>query len=195
MDILIFGQHINVDLSQLSWDAIYDVFGVKDFMHFIMNPEIQSMLLPAKIVFIFFTVYFLYFVIYFYLKSSYLYYNYLQGEGDKLLLQPAKTMDINNRWSRIVRKTQSGQEKDYKFAIIEADDLLQQLLDSKGFRDDEFAVLVQSAKKIVPNVDGVIMAHDVRNNIVYDSDYKLDEEEAKIILGHYERAIKSLGTA
>lgn len=192
MEILIFGQKVNIDLTNLSWDAIYDFFGVKEFMHFIMNPELQATLFPAKVVFIFFTLFFLYYVVYFYIKSSYLYYNYFQGSEELMLIQNTKVLDASARWEKIIKKTQSGQEKDYKFAIIEADDFLQQLLDSKGFKDDDFGNLIDLAKKIIPNVDGILMAHDTRNKIVYDANYKLDEEESRIVLGHFEKAIKSI---
>lgn len=192
MEILIFGQKVNIDLTNLSWDAVYDFFGVKEFMHFIMNPELQATLFPAKVVFIFFTLFFLYYVVYFYIKSSYLYYNYFQGSEELMLIQNTKVLDASARWEKIIKKTQSGQEKDYKFAIIEADDFLQQLLDSKGFKDDDFGNLIDLAKKIIPNVDGILMAHDTRNKIVYDANYKLDEEESRIVLGHFEKAIKSI---
>jgi hypothetical protein len=171
------------------------VFGIKEFMHFIMNAELQATLLPAKIVFILFTLFFLYYVIYFYVKSSYLYYNYFQDSGDITMVQPAKAVDFNNRWQKIVKKTESGQERDYKFAIIEADDFLNKLLESKGFKGEDFDALARAAKKILPNVDDVISAHEIRNNVVYDSDYKLDSEEAKNVLADYEKAIKNISAA
>ena len=195
MDILILGQHFDINLANFSWDSIYDLFGIKEFMHFIMNAELQATLLPAKIVFILFTLFFLYYVIYFYVKSSYLYYNYFQDSGDITMVQPAKAVDFNNRWQKIVKKTESGQERDYKFAIIEADDFLNKLLESKGFKGEDFDALARAAKKILPNVDDVISAHEIRNNVVYDSDYKLDSEEAKNVLADYEKAIKNISAA
>jgi len=192
MDVLILGQHFDINLASFSWDSIYDLFGIKEFMYFIMNPELQATLLPAKIVFILFTLFFLYYVMYFYVKSSYLYYNYFQNSGDITTVQPAKAVNFNNRWQKIVKKTESGQERDYKFAIIEADDFLNKLLESKGFKGEDFDALARAAKKILPSVDDVISAHEIRNNVVYDSDYKLDSEEAKNVLADYEKAIKNI---
>ncbi len=192
MEILIFGQHFDINLSTFSWDTIYDLFGVKEFMHFIMNPALQDMLFPAKVVFILFTLFFLYYVMYFYVKSSYLHYNFFQQSDDMVALRPAKAVTTQNRWKKIMDKAKSGQERDYKFAIIEADDFLQQLLESKGFKGDDFGALVRSAKKNVSNVDGLVSAHELRNSIVYDSDYKLDNEDAQRALAEFEKAVRNL---
>jgi hypothetical protein len=39
----------------------------------------------------------------------------------------------------------------------------------------------------------ILIAHETRNNIVYNPDYKISEEQAKKILDIYESAAKSVG--
>jgi len=192
MNITIFTKTYDVTWSTFSWDVVYDFFGIKEFVHFISNPAIQATVFPAKIVFIFFTLFLLGAVMYFYVKSSYMHYHYFQGFGDALPMQPTKVSDTGNSLKKILRKVGSGQEGDLKLAIIEVDDFLNQALLDKGFKGDNFEDLIFSAKKVITNPEDIISAHAIRDLIVYDSDYRLERDEAEKILSRYESAIKNV---
>lgn len=178
------------------WDLIYNYFGVKDFMYFISSPALQNELLPAKIIFIFFTAFFLCAVIYFYINSSYLRYQFLQDTSEFLSWQPYELRDINKRWKKIVKKTASGAENDYKLTIIEADDFLYQVLQERGSEGDTFEELVHGiAKKIPHDFEDILSHHKIRDSIVHETDYALDLEKAKKILSDYEKAIKDISAS
>lgn len=195
MKILIFGQNFDFDIATFSWDTIYEFLGIKDFMYFIMDPAIQNTLFPAKVVLILFTLFLFCAVMYFYKKSSYIYYHFFQGFDDMVTLKPSGVIDIDNRWKKIVKKTESGQESEYKLSIIEADEFLNQLLEEKGADGETFEEMVMSNKKIISNAEDVLIAHQTRNSIVYEPDYKLESEYAKKVLADFEKAIKNISSS
>ena len=177
----------------ITWNQIYDVLGIRDFIYFISSPVIQETLLPVKLVFILFALFFLCAVIYFYMNSTYLQYQFLQDFSEFFSWQPYGLRGVNKRWKSIMKKTESQDENGYKIGIIEADDFLYQVLEERGGTGETFEELVDNAgKRMLPNSKEVLEAHQVRNSIVYNQDYQFNLEEAKRILTHYENAIKSI---
>ncbi len=177
------------------WDYIFRFFGISDFVNFISSAQLQSALLPIKIVFIFFGFFFLAAVIYFYINSSYIQYQFLQDTVEFLSWQSYGLRQINKRWQKIVKRIEAGNktESEYKLAIIQADDLLYSLLEERGYQGEDFNQLLNSArKKILPSFEEIDSAHKIRNSLVYDLDYRLDLELAKRILDNYEKAIKNI---
>lgn len=180
----------------MSWEQIYDYFGIRDFIYFISSPQIQEALLPIKLVFIFFAVAFFIAVIYFLANSSYVKYQFLEDVVEFFSWQPYGLREIANRWRRIEKRVEEGIESELKLAVIEADDFLMQILEDRGVEGENFDELVKNAGKIMlPNMQEIIEAHEVRNSIVYNTDYKVDLGKIKKIMAVYESAIKNLGTS
>ena len=178
----------------MTWEQFYDILKIKDFIYFISDPKIQEMLLPVKMVFIFFAVFFLAAVIYFLTNSSYLKYKFLEDVTEFFSWQAYGLKEISNRWKKIQKRAESGIETELKLAIIEADDFLSEMLDSRGFEGKTFDEMIKKAGRIIlPNQEEVLAAHKVRNSIVYDSDFKLTQEQAKKTLSIFENAVKSIG--
>lgn len=177
----------------ITWEYIYSLLGITDFIHFIDSPAIQDALFPIKLVFVLFTAFFFAAVMYFYINSSYIQYHFLQDTVEFLSWQPYGLRQINKRWQKIMKKVEGGSEDEYKLAIMEADEFLYKTLEDKGFDGETFEELLKSASsKIVPSYETILSAHGVRNSIVHDSDYKLNLESAKTILSNYEKAIKGV---
>ncbi len=176
------------------WDYIYQVLGIKDFIYFISSPVIQDHLFGIKLVFIFFTLFFFGAVMYFYANSSYLQQHFVQDTSEFLSWQPYGLRQINRRWAKIVQKTASGNEADLKLAIIEADDVLYEVLEEMGFDGETVEEILQASRQRIPNYEDVMYAHITRNSIVYDPNFVLDPDEARRVLAMYESAIKTLST-
>ncbi len=176
----------------ITWDSIYNLLGIKNFIYFITSPGVQDMLFPMKLVFVAFAVFFFCAVMYFYINSSYVQYQFLQDIVEFFSWQPYGIREINKRWKKIMTKVDSGAESDYNLAIIEADDFLQQILDEKGYEGKTFEELINNAgRNILPNFQEILGFHNVRNSIVHNPNYKLELEEAKKILSVLEKAIKN----
>jgi len=178
----------------MDWEALYNFLGVKDFIYFISSPQLQDYLFPVKIVFVSFAMFFLAFVIYFMINSSWLQYKFLEDATEFFSWQAYGTRETSRKWNKIKKRIEAGNESDYKLAIIDADDFLADVLDNRGYEGKDMEDAIQKAGKLMsPILKDVLMAHEVRNLIVYDSNYKLPIDQAKKILNTYESAINSVG--
>ncbi|MEK7562714.1 MAG: hypothetical protein AAB509_03485 [Patescibacteria group bacterium] len=180
----------------MSWESFYKLLGIRDFIYFISDPQIQDALFPVKLVFVFFAMFFLCGVIYFMINSSWLQYKFLEDVTEFLSWQSYGLRAITKRWKKIKEKLDTGVEAEYKLAIIEADDFLGEMLEERGFLEKTFQESVKKAGKgMLPNLEEILSAHELRNSIVYNPDFKIDVETAKNILAVYETTINNLGVA
>lgn len=179
----------------MTWPQIYNFLGIRDFIYFIDSPQLQDTLFPIKFVFILFAAFFLCAIVYFYIESSYLQYQFLQDVAEFFSWQAYGLRQFERRWKGIAKKIESGSEKDYKFAILEADDFLQQVLENADYQGQNMEELIEDAgKKNLPNYKEILEAHNVRNSIVHNVNYALDLNTARRILSDYEKTIKGLYT-
>ena len=178
----------------MTWESLYDFLHIKDFIYYISSPQIQDMLFPIKLVFIFCAVFFLVFVIYFMINSSWLQYKFLEDVVEFFSWKAYGQMEMQKQWDKIKKRTESGAEPDYKLAIIDADDFLADVLDDRGYEGKDMDESIRKAGKLISTIlNDLLAAHEIRNSIVYNPDYKLSIDHAKKILATYESAIKSIG--
>lgn len=178
----------------MSWEQFYNLFGIKDFIYFISSSQIQDMLFPVKLIFVSFAMFFLAFVIYFMINSSWLQYKFLEDVTEFFSWQSYGSREMSKRWNKIRKRIESGAEGDYKLAIIDADDFLEEVLDDRGYEGKDFNEMIQKSSKLISSIlNDVLAAHEVRNSIVYDPEFKLSAEQAKKILTTYELAINEIG--
>lgn len=180
----------------MTWDTVYNFLGIKDFIYFISSPQLQDMLFPVKLVFAAFAMFFLAAAIYFMINSSWLQYKFLEDVTEFFSWQSYGMREISKRWDKIKNRIESGSESEYKLAVIEADDFLNEIMDERGYDGEDLEEKIkESGKLLAPVFSEVMSAHEVRNSIVYNQDYSLDAERAKKILDIYESAINSIGIA
>ena len=178
----------------MTWDSIYNFFGLKDFIYFISSSQLQDMLFPVKLIFVFFAMFFLAAVIYLMFNSSWLQYKFLEDVTEFFSWQAFGQREMQSQWAKIRKRTESGAESDYKLAIIDADDFLAEVLDNGGYDGDDFENSINKAGRLIaPILNDVLKAHEVRNYIVHNPDYKLSVDLAKKILDTYESASKEIG--
>ena len=180
----------------MTWETVYNYFGIKDFIYFISSSQIQDMLFPVKLVFVTFAMFFLAGVIYFMINSSWLQYKFLEDVTEFFSWQSYGMRQISKQWNRIKKRAEIGSESEYKLAIIEAEDFLSEVLEDRGYDGKTLEENLQKAGRLVsPIFNEIISAHQIRNSIVYDPDYKLTDEQAKKALDVYESAINNIGVA
>ena len=178
----------------MSWLDFYNFLGIKDFIYFISSPQLQDYLFPVKLVFVTFAMFFLAFVIYFMINSSWLQYKFLEDAIEFFSWQAYGSREMSKQWNKIKKRTESGSISDYKLAIIDADDLLAEVLDNRGFEGDDFQETIEKAGRLIsPILSDITRAHEVRNSIVYDPNYNLTVDQAKKMLSVYESAVNSIG--
>lgn len=100
---------------------------------------------------------------------------------------------LTRQWERVVRRLEGPGEAEYKLAILEADEMLDELLKRIGYRGETLGEkLTGLSTTSLPNLAEALEVHQVRNNIIHDPDYRLTLEEAKRVLEVYERAFRHL---
>ena len=107
---------------------------------------------------------------------------------------PARGGALQARWDEILRHMDSAKEAEWKFAIIEADKLLDSVLRKAGFPGDMLGERLMNIQEgQLATLDGLWEAHKVRNRLAHDTDYFLRYSEAKRAIDSYEQTLKELG--
>lgn len=96
------------------------------------------------------------------------------------------------RWNRIMEQAHADNEQNWRLAILEADIMLNELLDLKGYKGDTMADKMKQIDRADFNtVDDAWEAHKVRNRVAHDgSAHVLNDREVRRVIGLYERVLK-----
>ena len=163
------------------------------FVSLMTSPDLQQELYPAKVIMIFFTFAFFTILMYFMFVSSYVKYRFFIDFQQFFKLEPAGLRKIARRWRSIKRRMDAGSEYEYKLAIMEAEDLFDDVLIEKGLAGGTFEERLSHVKKIqLPDPESVLDAHKVRNSVAHDPNYKISKDEAGKILDVFEKGIRSI---
>lgn len=108
--------------------------------------------------------------------------------------QPAEGGASNARWGEILKHINSNREAEWKFAVIEADNLIDDTLRMAGFPGDslgERLMAIESGQ--LATLDGLWSAHKTRNKIAHDISYFMRYAEAKKAVEQFEKTLEELG--
>ena len=102
--------------------------------------------------------------------------------------------DFADEWKAINKKFESGQQSDWKLAIMEADNLLDSIFQQiSAYGQDMGERLKSLSKEQLSNIDDVWKAHKLRNELAHSFSSEVREKEVKAALDAYEQAMKYLG--
>ena len=94
---------------------------------------------------------------------------------------------------RYAHELETANEEEYKLAVIEADGILNDILLRMGFRGETLGDRLKTlTTAIIPNLLEVERAHQTRNNVVHDPDFRLTLEEAQKTIAIYEAVFSNL---
>lgn len=106
--------------------------------------------------------------------------------------QPA-TSPSNARWDEIQKHINSTREGEWKFAVVEADKLVDELLKSAGFQGETLGDRLMNIQPgQLTTLQSLWEAHKIRNRLVHDTNYFLRYTEAKRAVGLYEKTLREL---
>ncbi len=96
------------------------------------------------------------------------------------------------RWSRLLEEAGSENERTWRLAILEADIMLNELLDTLGYKGETMADKMRSADKAnFQTLDLAWEAHKFRNQIAHEAGaHLLSAREVSRVMGLYERVFK-----
>ena len=98
---------------------------------------------------------------------------------------------IKARWEEISRHVDSTKEAEWKFAIIEADKLMDDTLRKAGFQGTTMGERLMSIQEgQLESLQLIWEAHKIRNRLAHDSNYFLRHAEAKKAIQLYGRALE-----
>ncbi|OGN09850.1 MAG: hypothetical protein A3J46_04680 [Candidatus Yanofskybacteria bacterium RIFCSPHIGHO2_02_FULL_41_11] len=113
----------------------------------------------------------------------------------KIIVPPeaAKESPLGSRWDEIQKHLNSTKEAEWKFAVIEADSLVDYILKSSGYPGDTMGDRLKNIDKSqIVTLDGLWEAHKIRNRLAHDMNYFLRYGEAKRAVQLYEKTLKEL---
>lgn len=100
---------------------------------------------------------------------------------------------MQKRWDKVKSRLQSGNESQFKVAIIEADSIVDQILAGIGYPG---ANMSERLSQIKPSqldyLDELIKAHQIRNQIVHDERFAVSKEMVEETVGIYETILRYL---
>ena len=101
----------------------------------------------------------------------------------------------HDRWNHIMQLIESGQESDWRQAIIEADIMLDELLDRLGYEGDSTGEKLRAVNQThFQTLNNAWDAHRVRNEIAHQgSAYHLSEHLAHRTIANYEAVFREHG--
>jgi hypothetical protein len=101
----------------------------------------------------------------------------------------------NARWERVIDLMKSPEESNWRLAIIEADSLLEELLNNQGYIGDTVGEKLKSANpQQFSTLDVAWRAHKVRNAVAHlGAAYPLTEREARATIDYYARVFEEFG--
>lgn len=99
----------------------------------------------------------------------------------------------NQRWDEILARLQKGDEANLKLAVIEADNLMDEILKRMGLPGADMGErLRQIEVQEIKSIDKIWATHKIRNQIVHEPNFHLTQEEAEAAVGNIEEALKEL---
>lgn len=149
--------------------------------HFYIEP-----LLPyLKLISVALTIILVYGIVVYWRKLTSLYASELR------LLYPEQipaTLAINPQWQRILDHSESQNENDWRQAILEADIMLDDLLDKLSLPGDTMADKLKAVEKSdFLTLDNAWEGHKVRNQIAHEgAAYILTQREARRVIALYQ---------
>lgn len=119
-----------------------------------------------------------------------------QGERRKFaaMQQTVTAHDVPKsllRWEHIKEEASSESEKSWRLAILEADIMLNELLDSLGYKGETMADKMRSADKAeFRTLDLAWEAHRYRNRIAHEAGIILNARDVRRVINDYEKIFR-----
>jgi len=153
----------------------------------------QGIIVSLKIISVILSVFFIFFIIILLFK--------IRKNIKKALLAIAKSVtapdlpkkELDKKWSSVMNKLEKNNESDYKLALIEADNIFDDLLRKIGYQGEDMGErLKQITEAQLANIDELWQAHKVRNRIAHEPGFKLTYSQAKRAIEIYQQAMEDL---
>ena len=168
---------------------------VFEILNAINSPAVQNWgIIPwIRAICVFISAFFITIVIVSITRTPYLQLSAVGYTVEIATFRPWGVPKILRRWKRILARLDRGTEAEYKLAIMESDVLLDEMLKKMRLKGDTVEERLGRITSImIPNVEELRGAHEIRNSIVYDPDYRISLMETRRVLEVYQRTFEQL---
>lgn len=164
-----------------------------EMLSVVNNSGLQQALTPFRWIFGAIGVFLFLFSLFVLMRTAWMKFSFLFDLTEFFTFRPYGLRRMAAKWQKIRARLQTANEAEYKLAIIEADGALNDILLRMGFRGETLGDRLKTLTvAIIPNLHDVTKAHQIRNNVVHDPDYRLSLQEAEKTLEIYEQAFSNL---
>jgi hypothetical protein len=165
----------------------------ESLISFFISPSFTEWLLIIKIIFIVLSLLFICFIIFALMRTSWLKFRFLYDVVELLTYRPFGVRIMEKSWKKIAARIDTGLESEYKLAVIEADNMMNDTLKRMGYGGDSLGERLEKlTAATLPDIEGIREVHQTRNNIIHDPNYKLSLNETRRLLDIFEKAFKDL---
>lgn len=107
----------------------------------------------------------------------------------------AKDVSTNPRWRHVITYTFSENPGDWKLAVLEADSMLEDLVDQLGFKGENLGEKLKNANQDkFKNLPIAWEVHTIRNRIAHEGvNFQFSGREAKRVVALYEQIFRDYG--
>ena len=102
-----------------------------------------------------------------------------------------KRSKLRKKWDKISANMKSDNESLWKVAIIEGDNIIDDLIERMGYPGEHMAERLAGINPgQIDNIEELRKAHELRNRIIHEEDLKLERTQAEEVIGYYEKFLK-----
>lgn len=119
----------------------------------------------------------------------------LDGQYKGHFIKPVqKEEQVNVRWSTISYHFSSANPNDWKAAIMEADIMLDELIQNLGYPGENLGERLKAIRiQDFPTLQSAWEAHKIRNKIAHEPSYHLSDREKELARKNFEHVFRSAG--
>lgn len=160
----------------------------------LFNPPFDNEILyTLRVVFVVAAIVLFLAMIFLFFRASWIKYLIWYDAVEYLTFRPFGVKKIEKDWMKNKARTNTGLESEYKLSVLEADSMLNDILKKMGYSGETLGEKLSGlTKATLSNIEDIKVAHQTRNNIIHDPDYKLTPEETKRVLDVFEKAFRDL---
>ncbi len=166
--------------------------------NYILNPELisptfHSVWSIARGIFFVISIILIGLLVFLLSVNSYLDLRFRERYTEFKKAKPYHEVKVDTDWKEVSSQAQDEKEAERKLAVIEADDMLNSVLEQMGYEGESLVEKLNGLnEEIIPNLEEVKKAHKVRRDIIYDQSRGLSKEEAVNLISVYEKVFKEL---
>lgn len=119
--------------------------------------------------------------------------NWFKTAGNFLLTHAFPKRHLNKSWQKILTRLSKSDEANLRLALIEADNLFDDLLKQMRIPGESMADRLRYIDSSqISNIDEIWRAHKLRNVMVHNHEYPITRNEMEFGVDAYEKALKEL---